>query len=126
MADQRGRDSPPIFYLPTQLAAYKYHALLMLPVWVAVAPLADLDITLQNQREFTGDFTVQRPRGIYGFRTIEERDKFCRRCNAAADMEDAICIPVTVPNVLPGDDLTTIIRFTDTGPVSHSTKGTTK
>lgn len=124
MTDTRGRDSPPIFYLATQMAWHKYHALLMQPVWVGIGPLTDLHISLQNTRDVAGDYGVQRPRGIYGFDTVEARDKFCRRCNAAADLEDKVCIPVTVPNIFADVPLTTTIRFNpapDTGPVTKET-----
>lgn len=123
--DQRGRDDPPIFYIPTQLAGYKYHALLMEPVAVSNKMLLDLHPEMQTVRQAEALVSVIRPRGLYGFQLIEERDKFCRRCNAAADaIEVRICIPVTVPNIFQDQPLTTTVRYT--GPVTDNPKGTPK
>lgn len=122
MADQRGRDDPPLFYLPTQLAEFKYHALLIRSVWIATKLLTDLHPSLQTTRAVEGEYSVRRPRGIYGFMTIELRDKFCRQCTAAEDSEEPICFPVTIPNVYMDEPYSTTIRYqsaSDTAPVSE-------
>jgi hypothetical protein len=119
MADQRGRDNPPIFYLPTQLAGYKYHALLTEAVGVPYELLTDLHEAHQT-RKVVGDYSVVRPAGLYGFQTIDARQKFCNTLNAIADaVEVKICFPVTVPNIHMDQPMVTTIRYQadTTGPV---------
>lgn len=108
---KQSKDNPPLFYLATQLASYKYHALLMQPVWVATMPLTDLHISLQATQSIDGEYSVRRPRGLYGFSSMAERDKFCRRCNAADDGEVPVAIPVTVPNIYEDVPMTTTVRM---------------
>jgi len=101
MVDQRGRDNPPIFYLDTQIANYRYHVLLTEPVSDAFDMLLDLNRQDQELKEVNGEFHVTRPRGIYGFQRIEDRDKFCKRCNALSEIDEyAVCYPVFIPNLV--------------------------
>lgn len=86
MVDQRGRDNPPTFSIDPQFAAFKYHALLTDPI---------IDTWKDEQQR---DTSLVRDRGLYGFTTIEARDRFCSRCNGLSEIEEyPVCYPVTVP-----------------------------
>jgi hypothetical protein len=112
VVDQRGRDNPPIFYIDTQVANYRYHALLMLPVADKFDLLMDLNSQDQQVREVEGQFLVTRPRGLYGFTTIDARNKFCKRCNTLSEIdEEPICIPVTVPNLVTDEPFSKQISY---------------
>lgn len=115
--DQRGTDNPPIFYLDTQIAHFKYHALLTEPIDDKWEMLMDLNRQDQEMKEVEGEIYVTRPRGLYGFTTIEARDKFCKRANfrfkLASESDEAVTIalPVTVPNLVMTEPMDKQIRY---------------
>lgn len=112
MVDQRGRDNPPIFYVDTEIANYKYHALLTEPVFDKFSLLKDLNSMNQTTKQVDGELLVQRPRGLYGFQRMEERDKFCKRCNKASEIDEyPVCYPVTVPNLVVQDTFMKQIKY---------------
>lgn len=99
MADKRIRDDPPLFTISSNTAAFKYHAVLVERVWLPTKLIVDVrDQDASSTRVVEGILEAYTPAGIYGFHTVEARDKFCRRCNVAADMEEhKVCLPFTIP-----------------------------
>lgn len=116
--------------MPTQLAEYKYHALLKEPVWVLRKLVTQDDVRILGEQpsdEIKGEYEIRISFGLYGFKTIEARDKFCRTCQSATYSEDKIALPVTIPNIYTDEPLTTTIRTqrADTGPVTGSSTAET-
>lgn len=110
--DARHRDNPPVFYISPQVAGFKYHALLMEPVTIQRNIVFDVYDEDRGKRVLDGETFVMITRGIYGFQIVEARDKFCRKCNAAADATEVkICIPVTVPGLAMEEPMVTTIRY---------------
>lgn len=96
--DQRGRDAAPRFTIGADIAEFKYHAVLVETVWVPTKLVFDSRDELRPERKSTDGVENLLPMGIYGFQRVEDRDKFCRRANAAAEADEhKICLPVTIP-----------------------------
>ncbi len=117
MDNRKGKDAAPAFTITADLGQFKYHAVLMEPVWVPTKLVFDVRM---DAKERTVEGTVEKllSRGIYGFQRVEDRDKFTKRCNAVADaVESPICSPVTL-SVESMENATTL---SVTGPVGPST-----
>lgn len=118
--DQRGRDNPPRFTITSNVEGYKYHAVLVETVYIPSRLVLDLRDQGHTKRTKDGDLELGLPWGIYGFQTIEARDKFVRRCNAAADAtEHYICFAVTLTDARVAN-----MRQPDTGPVAEDDETT--
>ena len=117
--DQRGRDAPPVFYIPVQIAGYKYHALLTEPIWSTTKLVLEVFDTDRGHRSVDGQTAKYLVRGLYGFRTVEERDKFIRRINGESDAEAPICLAVTIPNLYMDEPMVSSIRYQTTEPVAE-------
>ena len=112
MVDQRSKDNPPIFYIDTQVANFRYHALLIEPVADKFDMLMDLNRQDQGLHQVNGEYLVTRPRGLYGFQKMDDRDKFCKRCNRLAEIDEvAICFPVTVPNLVKDEPFSKQLKY---------------
>jgi hypothetical protein len=98
MAARATKDDPPEFSITADVAGYKYHAVLTEVVWLNTKLVFDARGRNAPEREIEGEVQKRFPRGIYGFPRVEDRDKFIRRCNAAADMDEhKPCFAVTIP-----------------------------
>lgn len=102
--DQRGRDAAPLFLVPLHFQDGKYHALLIDKQKVTYPSIeGKTEVTEKNQtRTVPIDTQVTRTfeRGIYSFRTVEERDKFIKLLNNASGIDEySIAIAVTVREV---------------------------
>lgn len=88
MVDQRGSDAKPRFTISSQAAQFKYHAVLTEPVYIPTKFIFDARDEVNSERTGTDGVEVFTPMGIYGFHRVEDRDKFCRRANAAAEVDE--------------------------------------
>lgn len=125
--DQRGRDNPPVFFISPQVAGFKYYALLMDSLHVPTRLVMEVYDVKKGTRNTQADLDIPLTMGLYGFLRVEDRDKFCRQCNAVAEaIEHKICVPVTVPGLYMDEPMVTTIRYQTnpaTGPVAKEPDG---